>query len=252
MGKILTVLLIIVTWSCSNEKSTEKPEPRSSFQKMQQAHGGVDTWNQYNSLEFDRISDDDTVHHMINLKTREELMSNSQYTVFFGKDHLWISPDKQAFGKEDPRFYKNLWFYFFSLPFVSGDEGVNQIDTTGRQLGNSYYHGVKLTFGDDTGDSPDDQYLLWLDSNNYQLQWINYSVTFWNKENADRYSALVYENWSESGGLLVPGLLTGYRWENDSLGKERYQYTFENIKFSTNFPDSTRFVMPEAAYAEQF
>jgi hypothetical protein len=52
--------------------------------------------------------------------------------------------------------------------------------------------------------------------------------------------------------LLLPGSYTGYVWENDTLGRERYHQNFENIRFSEEAPDPELFARPEeAAIAEE-
>lgn len=247
--------LLLFVFACGQQNSNNQPEaskPKTNFEKMLDAHGSLEKWNSYGTLEFDIYSSSDTVHHIIDLKSREELATTDKYKVFFGKENLWVAPDKEAYGKDEPQFYKNLWFYFFSLPFVAADQGVNQFDLESKTMGDVQYNGIKLTFGENVGDSPDDQYLLWLNAKSNQLEWINYSVTYWNEENAEKYSAIKYQEWQTVDGLTVPRLFSGHKWQGDTIGDERYRFVFDNVKFSESRPDPSLFTQPEASYTEQY
>ena len=98
------------------------------------------------------------------------------------------------------------------------------------------------------GDAPDDQYILWLEPNTGQLAIINYSVTYGKgAASSEDYNAIVFNEWQEVDGLIVPKKFTGHIWEDGKLGKERYGFEFSNVSFTTEQPDPSEFATPEGA-----
>ncbi len=228
--KQIIVLICVLTSSCSYQQTSESLSPH---EKMIKSHGGLETWHTFETLTFNRTSSSDTAWHIVDLKTRDEIMTDSSsYTVIFKRDKVLILPDEEAFGASDPVFYKNLWPYFYALPFLSADPGVNKEYLGETSFNGTSYDRIRLTFNPNTGDSPDDQYILWINKNSGLLDWINYSVTYFDKENATKYNAIVYDGWEEVDGLKMPTGFVGYQWNGDTIGNERYRYQFLNASFS--------------------
>ena len=247
------VLVCFLILSCQPPKKEKEVIKKSNFENLLDAHGSLDLWNSFGTLEFDRYSDKDTVHHIINLKTREEFVEKAgSYQVGYGLEGFWIGPDSSAFSASDPKFYRNLWFYFFSLPFVTADPGANQNDIAQVKMNNQVYDGIQITFGENVGDSPEDIYRLWMDPKTKQLEWINYSVTYWDKRNAEKFNAIVFNEWQEINGLMVPKEMSGHKFQGDTIGERRYHFIFDNVKFNASAPDPALFETPEAAYFEVY
>lgn len=237
---IIPIALALIVFGCqskeqSNEIVTLKyPE---LFSKALRAHGGLDTWNSYGTLKFDEISGVDTIFHLLDLKNRNERMEKAgQYRIGYTPDSIYIQPSKDSFPGKDPRFMQNLRFYFFAIPFVTADPGVNQIALESKKMNGKACNRIKITFGEEVGIAPKDQYILWFGKEDNLLKMINYSVTYYNEEKAESYNAIVYNKWEEVAGLKVPTELIGYKWENDMLGVERYRKYFSNISFSKDRP----------------
>ena len=106
------------------------------------------------------------------------------------------------------------------------------------------YNRVKITFEDNVGYAPKDQYILWYNLADNMLSYINYSVTYFDESKADKYNAIGYRNWTEVGGLKFPREMIGYVWENDALGEERYRRKIGDISVYKERPDSTIFTNP--------
>jgi len=79
------------------------------------------------------------------------------------------------------------------------------------------------------------------------MKWLMYTVTYRSGEPSDKYSLIAYENWSDFNGLRLPTSLKWYRFENDSVGAERGEVVFEEIKISEESPASSLFEMPAGA-----
>jgi hypothetical protein len=223
----ITIVLALIVFGCQpkrqikEEVTSKYPE---TFANALKAHGGLDTWNSMGRVEFDEITDKDTVNHLIDLKNRNERMEKeSQYIVGYTSDSIYFHPDQSSFPGKDPRFYHNLRFYFFALPFVTADPGVNHEVLEPRTILDTECNRVKITFGNEVGFAPKDQYILWYGKKDNLLKMINFSVTYYNPEKAENYNAIVYSKWEEIAGLKVPTEMIGYKWENDSLGDERYR-----------------------------
>jgi len=248
--RILYLIMLIVVISCGESHDrTSKPHTSnettnfpSSFAKGLNAHGGLDKWNSYRGLKFSVVHKQDTTRHTIDLGTRDELIEKEgHYKLGFSGDDIHIYPVKDSFPNENPKFYQNLLFYFFGMPFVVADEGANQKVIEDGILDGTSYDRILITFGDSVGIAPEDQYVLWFDKETQMLRLINYSVTYFDASKAQQYSAIVFNQWQEIDGLKMPAEMVGYRWENDQLGDERYRRYFIDVDFDEDAPDPTLF-----------
>ncbi len=237
----------------SDETKVEQKEsktPTTPFEKSLSHHGGLDTWNSYGTLTFERISESGNSTHIIDLKNRNEKIINPTSTLTFASEGFWTdaTDEKTRANLKGTRFYKNLWFYFFGLPFVTADPGANQQDLPEATLDGKTYNRVKITFGENIGDAPDDQYILWLDQQTGQLELINYSVTYGRGASAsEKYNAIVFNEWQEVNGLKVPKKFKGHVWEDNKLGDVKYEFEFGNISFEKARPSVNTFDTPEGA-----
>ena len=246
----IALFFVVAILGLAFKSTNEKSLVQDPFQKSLAAHGGLDKWNSYGTLKFDRGTGENAATHIIDLKNRCEKIISKSNTVGFGPEGFWIQTDdaKQRESLQRQRFYRNLWFYFFGLPFVTADPGVNQEVIADGTLDGKTYNRVKITFGDNVGDAPDDQYILWLEPNTGQLAIINYSVTYGKgAASSEDYNAIVFNEWQEVDGLIVPKKFTGHIWEDGKLGKERYGFEFSNVSFTTEQPDPSEFATPEGA-----
>ncbi len=231
------------------QRKTQLPE---SFNKSLNQHGGLDLWRSYGKLAYDKISNGEMERHTVDLRNRKTLIQkDSTWTIGYDGNEVWVSPSKEAYPGRSARFYHNLHFYFFALPFVLADPGTNHEYLGEKTVDGETYEAIKVTYGEDIGDTPEDQYIMYYDKDTYLLSFINYSVTYYDKSRATEYNALKFNGWQEVNGLTVPTGYTGYIWEDSTFGKERYQVSFENVKFEKEQPDSTLFAIPAGAYLDK-
>lgn len=222
--------------------------PEDALDRALAAHGGLDTWRSYGALEYDLQQGDRSEHQLIDLHTRHGLITTDAYTLGFDGTQVWMTPDLDAYSG-NPRFYNGLNFYFFAIPFVLADPGTQREDLGQKTVGDTTYDVVRISFDAGTGDSPDDYYVGYFDPETRQLRLLLYTVTFNSQEPTENYNALMYDEWQEVGGLLVPRKMTSYQWdeEQEALGEMRREKIFSNVVFETQRPDSSRFAMPEGA-----
>ncbi len=235
--------LVWLAFSCQpggkTVETTEVILPKfpPTFEKGLQALGGLEKWQSYGTLTFSEVTETDTTKYTVDLANRHELIEKfGHYKVGFTAEDINIYPNKDSFPSENPRFLHNLRFYFFTIPFVTADPGAFQEELEPAEMGGKMYNRVKVTFGEGVGAAPKDQYILWYNPADNVLEFINYSVTYFNEGNAEKYNAIRYSNWKESGGLKFPGKMTSYKWENDALGEERYSQRFTAIAVSKDRP----------------
>jgi hypothetical protein len=60
----------------------------------------------------------------INLDSRKIRLSNTEFEIGFDGTQTWISPNRDAYKGNSVKFYHNLYFYFFNIPYVFTDSGV--------------------------------------------------------------------------------------------------------------------------------
>jgi len=73
------------------------------------------------------------------------------------------------------------------------DDGVSLEDLGSKEVNDRKYNVIKATFGEGVGDASEDQYILYVNPNTNKIDFINYSVTYFDKTKATKYNALKYE-----------------------------------------------------------
>jgi hypothetical protein len=133
------------------------------------------------------------------------------------------------------------------MPFVLGDPNTFYEDVAERELAGKIYNGVKVSFGENVGDSPKDYYILWYDPVTFKMEWLMYTVTFKSGEANENYSLIKYDQWTDINGLIIPEKLQWYTFKDDIVGDVRNEAVFENIKLSVDAPLDSIFMMPANA-----
>ncbi len=254
---LIVLAVIFLTLNACNESTpkTETPvveqkEFPEFFQKVLDAHGGLETWNKMNTLKFTATQRTPPTNYVVDLKSRKETISiEGKYTFGNNGEQIWITPVRDSFPNKNPRFVKNLLFYFVAVPFVFADEGVNLTDLGSKEVNGRKYDVIKVTFNAGIGDAPEDQYIMYVNPDSHVVDFITYSVTYFDKTRATKYNALKY-SWKKTNGLLFPEKNMGFKWENDALGEQRYEAPFDNVNFSTDKMGDDFFEIPEGAWVE--
>ena len=244
---LLPILLFFIgcqtpTSNTVEEVTYQAPKHHSeSINAVFSAHGGYEQWSNMKTLSYDR-GDERTITNLQNRKIRLE--TDERVIGFDGTD-VWIAPD--TLDTERIRFFHNLYFYFFSMPFVVGDDGASYESVPPRILQGKEYYGVKVSYGAGVGDAPDDNYIIWYDPDTFLMEWLMYTVTYRSGEPSDKYSLIRYDDWKEVEGLLLPTFLQWYTYE-DTVGEPRGDGArFSNINLAPLPPSDSLFAMPEQA-----
>ena len=252
--KIIFIAFILNNFvACSPQKHPGAAEDvyeklPKNLVSLLQSHGGLEKWRSFGTLEYDlfNLKDSLTEHHAIDLRNRKDLIVADSFKIGFDGKEVWVSPERKAFKGKSARFYHNLFFYFFAIPYVLADPGINYREDT-VTLNDKTYPAILATFDAGIGDADKDAYRIVIDPETNKLYGLLYTVTYFSGEAHKNYNFLKYEDWQEAGGLQFPGKLTGYKFSNGIVGEERYKVLFSNIRLNTDTPVETLFAMPDKA-----
>ncbi|MCK5710433.1 MAG: hypothetical protein KAI07_07825 [Deltaproteobacteria bacterium] len=191
-------------------------------------------------------------HQLIDLHSRNVLITGDTYKLGFDGQEAWIAPNMAALGLP-PRFYSSTPFYFFGVPLLFADPGANIESLGTKELDGKEYNVVKISYNPGIGDTPDDNYVAYLDKETNRLKILHYIVTYpplmqgKSIEELERHAA-VYQQWQEVNGLIVPQKIVFFEWSDDKLGDKIVgSMTFENVSFKKKSPDQASFQKPEGA-----
>ena len=240
MTRLLFLWLLLASTPMAWSQSQQIP---ANFQKVLDTHG-FKKWQQIQGLSFAKGEGEYTEYHLVSLADRKIRVEGSGYTIGYDGSDVWISPADAAFGGS-PRFYHNLFFYFFAMPFVLGDPGITYTEVPNATLQGNSYAGVKISFGSDVGNSPDDNYIVYYDPQTYKMAWLMYTSTYHSGQASSKYNLIKYESWMEAPGMLFPQVISWYNYQNGTVGEEQSSITFPSVDVSMQAPLDSRFARPE-------
>lgn len=206
-------------------------------------HGGISNWNDMNYLAF-TLGDE---RHTVDLKSRKTTIKTDKYTLGFDGEKVWLAQDSTHFQPQRARFYHNLMFYFYAMPFVLGDDGITYSDVPALEFEGVSYPGTKISFGSGVGDAPDDEYILYRDPKTNQMAWLAYTVTYGRNEKSDRFNYIKYDQWTDVEGLQLPSVIQWYKVEDGIPTEMSGERKFTDAKISARVPGPSQFEKPEGA-----
>ncbi|WP_418650074.1 hypothetical protein [Tenacibaculum aestuariivivum] len=222
MKKILLLIAIsTVFFACKKEAKnkaknniTENKKAISKYPDalgaVFNAHGGIDNWQKMNTLSFGLNKEE----HTTDLHSRKTVINSTDYSLGYDGQNIWVS-DTTAF-KKDAKFYYNLYFYFYAMPYVLADDGIIYSETAPLEFEGKKYPGIKISYKSNVGSSSDDNYYMYYDAITKKMSWLGYTVTSFNKKSSDKIKLIQYNDWEKVNGFLLPKSLTWY--QNDSEG----------------------------------
>jgi hypothetical protein len=256
--KILTLALLVLTISCKNktENTVDYSEETldvttsiypENIAKVFDAHGGLDTWKKMKSLEFTMQKPNGDEVTITDLKNRKSFIEMPNHTIGFNGEDVWLKSIDTTTYKGNAKFYYNLMFYFYAMPFILADDGINYEDAEPLVFEGESYPGIKISYESGVGESPEDEYILYYDAETHKMVWLGYTVTYFTKEKAKEFHFIKYNNWQNANDLLLPETLSWYNYENNLPTTKRNDLPFTNIKLSKEKPNQDIFEVPEGA-----
>ncbi|PQB04707.1 DUF6503 family protein [Aureitalea marina] len=264
MKKITYLLLFsVIVLACKNKQEEASVDDITTFNekapaedtvqypenlaRIMEVHGGMDQWNKMNELRFELNKESGREVHQVSLKDRRTRIDGPDWTIGSDGQDVWLEQAVDSAYGGNARFYHNLYFYFYAMPFVLGDEGIVYEDVEPKELDGVSYPGVRISYELGIGDSDKDEYVLYYDPETYVMKWLAYTVTFKTNESSDNWRYIKYSKWSPINGLTLPETLTWYQVEDDQPTEPRNELLFEKVAVSEAQLGDDLFSRPSSA-----
>ena len=208
-------------------------------------HGSLAKWNKMESMSYDIVKEEGNENQKIDLHSRAERIKGSAFESGYDGKNYWVVADTSYKG--NPKFYTNLMFYFYAMPFVLADEGIVYTEVDPLEFDGKKYPGYKISYNNGVGISPEDEYFIHYDAATNEMAWLGYTVTFFSGKPSDKISWIRYDDWKNINGLKLPNTLSWYGSKDGKITELRNKREFANISVSEKeFPEGT-LTMPQGA-----
>ncbi|NKI27694.1 hypothetical protein HCG49_14085 [Arenibacter sp. 6A1] len=257
MKYIMLILLLVGIMGCNGEgkdvtrnKIKETKEQQQSVMsqyppmlaKVFEAHGGMATWKRKKSMVF-QLGEE---VHTLNLSSRMDRVDGPGYSMGFNGSKVWLLNEGNTY-KGDPVFYHNLMTYFYSMPFILGDNGIVYEKTEDLVFKGVSYPGFRIGFHAGVGITPKDEYYIHYDPKTFKMAWLGYTVSYRSGERSDNVKWIGYHNWMDVDGVLMPRELTWYEYEGRTIKEPKTPLVFKNVVLSEEAKPVLFFEKPERA-----
>lgn len=256
---LVLILSVVLFYSCNQSKEQEprqltpKVEEGKKFplilNKIFEAHGGLENWEKMNSFSFKVQKSDGAEVHMTDLKSRKTRIEAETFTLGFDGRNVWKLDPDQTF-KGNSNFYYSLIFYFHAMPFIISDPGAFYTERKDVVFERKNLGAIHIGFGRSVGDSPDDEYIIYYDKETNRMEWLGYTVTYFEGEKSTEWHLIKYDQWLEENGLLLPEKLIWYDVKNEKPVKPSQTMSFSEVEVSETPPDDSLFTAPPNAVYE--
>ncbi len=257
MKRILLVLFPILLFnSCvENQKGNKELIERLSKENQNypdqlkaifEAHGGLANWQKMKALTFEMEKDSVKEVHTTDLQSRYAVVESDAFKLGYDGVGVWLEEKEGSFAG-NAKFYYNLMFYFYAMPFIISDPGANYTVRKDAVIERKTYGVIHIGFGRNVGETPEDEYIIYFDKETKQMSWLGYTVTFFEKGKSNEWHYIKYDSWSENQGLLLPEKMVWYKNDANNNFKPTNSVSFNNIELSENALNETIFKAPEAS-----
>lgn len=256
---IFTIMVVSVFFACKNTKE-EQPYIHDTIEisettarkmnypvplrAVMKAHGSYDRWSLMNNLCFAVDRDSGTEIHTASLPDRRHHIQTDDWTIGSDNGVVWLLENEEGAYTGNARFYHNLMFYFYGMPFIIGDDGIEYEEIKARELDGEVYEGIKISYKAGVGDSPEDEYILFYHPETHQMTWLGYTVTFETNEKNDAWRYIKYNKWQDVNGLKLPEELVWYNVEDNKPVSPRTTLTFSKVTVTETVLDDAVFQKP--------
>jgi len=246
MKKNITILMLAILFgACKNNSETKPvkvvedviekvatPDYPEAISKLFKAHGTIEKWNTMAHLEFTMKKESGDEKTTTALKSRKSLIETKDFTIGYNGKEPWFKENGDYKYKGNPQFYYNLMFYFYAMPFVVGDDGITYTNVEPLEANGKDYPGIKISYDAGVGESPEDEYIVYYDSETNKMAWLGYTVTYFTKAKSTDWHFIKYAEWQTVNGLVLPSRLEWYKSEGFAIGEKRNGLVFVDIVLS--------------------
>ena len=260
MNKLYLLVLTMAVFSCKQAPKKEMPaEPveeavemvnvdryPSELNKVFEAHGGLNAWKSYKTLNFEMPKEGFNEIQIIDLHKRFDKISTPDYTIGYDGGEVWLL-DNTGNYEGKPKFYHNLMFYFYAMPFVLSDDGIKYEEAEALVYDGVSYPGYKISYNDGVGASSTDEYFIHYDADTHQMKWLGYTMTYFSGEPSNKVSWINYADWTKVEDVLLPKAITWHNVEEDEVKGPAKTVNFENASLSIEAKPTGFYSAPENA-----
>ncbi|WP_179353479.1 DUF6503 family protein [Winogradskyella vidalii] len=255
---VIGVCLFVFATSCKSDKK-ENVEVENTVSEVEAVLSPVemieeaakkDLFLSYEAIELDmviRFGGNERLNGKMTFltnSTKGKIELNDGSFIYYDGDKVFHSPDLK--NADAARFDAYTWMYFLLFPNKLSDQGTIWSDVEKLPLNDKTFNAQRLTFEANTGDAPDDWYIVYSEPENNRIEYVAYIVTV-NKSTeaaeADPH-AIGYSNYKMIDGVPIAHTWNFYEWTKaNGLGKVIGNADLNNIKFITT--DTDTFNIPE-------
>ncbi|AYN68520.1 hypothetical protein D1013_14585 [Euzebyella marina] len=218
----------------------------TDFISVLEAHGSLKAWKKQRTLTFEIEKGEITETHTIDLKTRQDVVAADKFSLGFDGKEIWLEDENNDY-KGNAAVYHNLMFYFYAMPFVFADPGINYEVAEPLLYEGKEYPGIHISYDDGVGASSKDDYYLHYDPETFKMKWLGYTFTYGSNEKSKDVKWIHYNDWVEIEGLLLPKTITWHDYEDRTIKGARDPLTFHKIGLAESPKIPTFYEKPENA-----
>lgn len=230
----------------TEEVLTKDDRYPEAFRNVLNAHGTLAKWKTKETLSFEMPKPNQNEIHTIDLKSRRDRIDLGDISMGFDGNAVWLN-DENGEYKGNAAVYHNLMFYFYAMPFVFADPGINYGETEPLEYEGKSYPGIHISFNDGVGASSKDDYFLHYDPETYQMAWLGYTFTYGSDEKSNNVKWIRYNDWQNIDGVLLPKSLTWHNYEGRTIKEGRDPVPFENVRLENQQKPDAFYQKPESA-----
>ena len=252
LGSILTGMLLLLLITCQTPDKSQQIMAKpveditqsipESLQKVLQAHGSLAKWRTMKALYFEIVKDPQNEKHLVQLPERLDRVEGSNFVMGYDGQEVWMEADTTYKGNAE--FYHNLMFYFYAMPFVLADPGINYREAEPLMAQGKQYPGIAISYNDGIGASSKDEYRLYYHPETFEMAWLAYTATYFSNEKSTDFNWISYSGWDTINGLKLPVTLTWYNHEDGIPTEVRNTVHFVNVSITEESPETNLFVGP--------
>ncbi|WP_121907428.1 DUF6503 family protein [Ulvibacter antarcticus] len=263
MKKIIFIMVLLVAISaCKENKKDQHLTPveadggigdgatslSDSFaQRLEESHN-KDAYTSKKAISYDLLLN---FNGKQRLDVKVTMLTNSSKlrmdfkdgsSIIYDGNEVYLTPT----NTENPsaRFDIFTWTYFTAMPFKLTDSGTQWNGFEEKTINSKAFARAKLSFKNDVGDTADDWYMTYADTDTNLLSYAAYIVTYGKTlEKAEAAPhAIVYTNYKVLDGVAIADSWEFYNWSEE---KELYGDSIGDASLTNfMFMDEADFKVP--------
>ena len=243
MKYIASFVIVFIFYGCLGDQEYHAFPP--AMYKMLSHHGGLTTWKKKETLKFLVNTPDGVEAHFVDLRNNRDRVEGTGYAMGYDGRSVWMSADTTFNG--DPAIYHNLYSFFFNMPFLLANKGGRFSDVDPIVFGGLEYPGIKVTLEENINPGFGKEYFIHYSPLSYRMNWLGYTTNNGMKSPTPQINWVRYEDWFYTERLVLPELISWYKYENGELTEPKYQVAFNEVEIGRGGCNAGIFEKPEDA-----